>query len=60
MGPIMPEFLAIMAFAVYAAVFFVLWKFYQVLTNINESLVSLRQALERNAQRHPGDLPPQL
>ena len=51
----LPELLvalgSIVAFVFYGAVFFVLWKFYQVLSKINENIAGIKLAIERSTQR---------
>ena len=50
-GP--PEIMAILAGLValgfYGVIFFVLWKFYQMFSKMNDNLAGIRQALDRNA-----------
>jgi hypothetical protein len=47
----MPEAIAVIGVAVYGFMFFVLWKFYQVFSNINQNLAGIRRAIEQNSQR---------
>ena len=46
---------SIVALGFYAIIFFVVWKFYQVIEKINQNLAGIRQAMERNGR---SDLPP--
>jgi hypothetical protein len=34
-------------------IFFVIWKFYQILSKINDNIAGIRQALERNGPGRP-------
>ena len=49
-----PEVVAVLAgvlgLCVYAVMFFVVWKFYQLLGNISENIAGIRQAMERNGR----------
>ncbi len=46
--PGFPEILSILVlFGVYGLLFFVVWKFYQVLSRMNDNLTGIRRALER-------------
>jgi type II secretory pathway component PulF len=36
---------------VYGLVLFIIWKFYNVLSRMNDNLTGIRQALERSADR---------
>ena len=47
----MPELLAVIGFAVYGVMFFVVWKFYQVLSHINQNIAGIKRALEQNSPR---------
>ena len=52
MGSIgMPEVLAVLGLAAYGVMFFVVWKFYQVLSNINQNIAGIKRAIEQNSQR---------
>jgi len=35
----------------YVLLFFALWKFYQILSKINENIVGIRQVLDRSTER---------
>jgi hypothetical protein len=41
----------IVAIGFYGVMFFVLWKFYQVLSNINQNIAGIKSAIEQNNQR---------
>ncbi|HEY1493765.1 MAG TPA: hypothetical protein VGF49_04450 [Candidatus Solibacter sp.] len=41
----------IVAIGFYGVMFFVLWKFYQVLSNINQNIAGIKRAIEQNNQR---------
>ena len=49
-----PELFAAMAgvigLCVYAVMFFVVWKFYQLLGKINENIAGIRQVMERDGR----------
>ena len=40
----------------YAVIFFCIWKFWQMLSKINDNIAGIRLALVRNREDHP-DLP---
>ena len=44
---------AILLALFYGLIFFCIWKFYQVLSRINENLVGIRQALEQSGRPGP-------
>jgi len=46
----MPELLAVIGFAVYGVMFFVVWKFYQVLSHINQNIAGIKRGV-----RHESD-----
>jgi hypothetical protein len=50
-----PELFAVfLMLFVYGLVLFVVWKFYNVLSRMNDNLTGIRQALERSADRPQG------
>ena len=54
----LPEFLFIIPFAVigllfYSVLFFCIWKFYQMLSKINDNLAGIRRAAEQNGPTRP-------
>jgi hypothetical protein len=46
---------ALFMLAMYAIMFWVIWKFYYVLARMNENLNGIRQALERGGPRRAED-----
>ena len=48
---LMVAFGGIVAIGFYGVMFFVLWKFYQVFSNINQNIAGIKRALEQNSQR---------
>ena len=51
----LPELMAIFggvaAVVFYGLIFFVLWKFYQMFSRINENIAGIKEALNRNGPR---------
>ncbi len=47
----LPEVFAVLGVAIYGVMFFVLWKFYQVFSNINQNIAGIKRAIEQNNQR---------
>lgn len=47
---VLVAFGGIVAVVFYGFVFFVLWKFYQTFSKINENIAGIRQVLERGGQ----------
>jgi hypothetical protein len=41
----------VMGIGFYALLFFVLWKFYQIFSKINENIAKIRQVLDRPTER---------
>ena len=47
----MPEVFAILGVAAYGVMFFVIWKFYQVLSHINQNIAGIKRVMEQNDHR---------
>jgi hypothetical protein len=56
--PGFPEILAVIPIAllgtIYGFIFYCVWKFYQMLSKINDNIAGIRQALVRNDASQPG------
>ena len=48
-------FLALFMLVIYGFVFWVVWKFYEVLAKMNENLDGIRRVMERGGNRSPGE-----
>jgi hypothetical protein len=48
-GPLTLIPVALLGLLYYAAVIFCVWKFYQMISKINDNLAGIRQAMNRNA-----------
>jgi len=44
-------FVLLLSIGFYALVFFVLWKFYQIFSKINDNVAGIRQVLNRSTER---------
>jgi hypothetical protein len=49
LGEVMVAFAGIVGICFYGAVFFAVWKFYQMLEKINGNIAGIRQVLEKDA-----------
>jgi hypothetical protein len=56
MGSIGIQFLTFVGLAFYGIVFFFVWKFYQILSRINDNIAGIRHAVERNGGDRPTGL----
>jgi hypothetical protein len=51
----LPEIVVmLMSVAIYGLILLCVWKFYQLLSKINDNLSGIRQAIERNGAGGPG------
>jgi hypothetical protein len=46
--------MALVGLLFYGAIFFCIWKFYQLLSKIDDNLAGIRQAVERGGTSRPG------
>jgi uncharacterized membrane protein len=51
-----PEFMVLLfMFLVYGVSFFVIWKFYRILSRMNDNLSGIREAIDRHGNRPSAD-----